>query len=195
MAYLFNRGKMKLILASNSPRRKDLLEKLGYEFDVVVSEYQEQSFSSDPILTATTFALGKAKAVFENLKDKDSVVVLGADTIVYCENEIIGKPKDEKDAFNMIKKLSGKTHEVITGFCLINTDKIITDYVTSNVKFYTLSDDEIASYIKSGLYKGKAGGYGIQDEDCKLVESYSGSLNNIIGLPTEKVQEYLNKLL
>ena len=195
MAYLLKRGKMKLILASNSPRRKDLLKKLGYEFDVVVSEYQEQSFSSDPRLTATTFAWGKAKAVFENLKDKDSVVVLGADTIVYCENEIIGKPKDEKDAFNMIKKLSGKTHKVITGFCLINTDKIITDYVTSNVKFYTLSDDEIASYVKSGLYKGKAGGYGIQDEDCKLVESYSGSLNNIIGLPTEKVQEYLNKLL
>ncbi len=186
---------MKLILASNSPRRKELLKNLGYQFDIKVSEYEENLFSSNPIETATTFALGKAKDVFNNLENKIGYLVLGADTVVYCENEILGKPKDDKDAFNIIKKLSGKTHKVITSFCLMNTDKIITDYVTSNVEFYNLSDEQILSYVKSGLYKGKAGGYGIQDKEFNLVKSYSGSLNNIIGLPTERLKDYLDKML
>ena len=186
---------MRLILASNSPRRKELLNKMGYKFDIKVSGYEEKTFSTDPIDTATTFALGKAKDIFNSLENKEECIVLGADTVVYCENEIIGKPKDDKDAFNIIKKLSGKTHKVITGFSLVMTDKIITDYVTSNVRFKLLSDDEILTYVKSQFYKGKAGGYGIQDKEFKLVESYSGSLDNIIGLPTEKVKEYLDSLL
>ena len=186
---------MKLILASNSPRRKKLLKKLGYKFDIMVSEYEENLFSLDPIETVTTFALGKAKDVFDSLVNKEQCIVLGADTVVYCENEILGKPKDDKDAFNIIKKLSGKTHKVITAFCLINTDKIITDYVTSNVEFYNLSDKQIHAYVKSGLYKGKAGGYGIQDKEFNLVKSYSGSLDNVIGLPTERLKDYLDNIL
>ena len=186
---------MKLILASNSPRRKELLKNLGYQFEIKVSDYEEKLFSSDPIKTAKAFAIGKAKDVFNRLENKIGQLVLGADTVVYCENEILGKPKDDNDAFNIIKKLSNKTHKVITGFCLINTNEIITDYVTSNVKFRALNDKEILIYVKSGLYKGKAGGYGIQDKEFNLVESYSGSLNNIIGLPTERLKEYLDKML
>ncbi len=193
MAYTF--CMKKLILASNSPRRSDLLKKLGYNFDVRVSAYEEKSCSLDPIITATTFAFGKAKDVFDKLVNKEQYVVLGADTIVYCENEILGKPKDDHDAFKTIKKLSGKTHKVITGFSLITTDKTITDYVTSNVRFSNLSSAEISTYVKSGLYKGKAGGYGIQDEEFSLVESYSGSLDNIIGLPTEIIKQHLDKML
>ncbi len=186
---------MKLILASNSPRRKDLLNKLGYKFDIIVSDYEENFFSLDPILTATTFALGKAKDVFNRLEEKDEFVVLGADTVVYCNGEILGKPKDDDDAFNMIKKLSKKSHQVITGFCLVATNEIITDYVTSNVTFNHLTDQEIHAYVKSGLYRGKAGGYGIQDKEFSLVNFYSGSLNNIVGLPTEKIKTYLDKIL
>ena len=148
----------KLILASNSPRRRDLLKKLGYKFDIVVSNYEEKFCSLDPIITATTFAFGKAKDVFDRIDNKEQCVVLGADTIVYCDNEIIGKPKDDKEAIAIIKKLSGKPHQVITGYSLISTDKITTDYVTSNVRFRSLSNNEISSYVKSGLYKGKAGG-------------------------------------
>lgn len=186
---------MKLILASNSPRRSELLKNLGYQFEVMVSAYEEKSFSIDPIIRATTFALGKAKDVFNCLKNKEDYLVLGADTIVYCDGEILGKPKNDEHAFEIIKKLSGKTHQVITGFCLINTDEIIIDYDTSNVKFRDLSNEEIFSYVKSELYKGKAGGYGIQDKDFSLVEFYSGSLNNVIGLPTEKIKEYLDRIL
>lgn len=185
----------KLILASNSPRRSDLLKKSGYKFDIIVSNYEEKSCSLDPIITATTFAFGKAKGVFDRIDNKEQFVVLGADTIVYCENEIIGKPKDDEEAFEIIKKLSGKFHQVITGYSLISTDKINTDYVISNVQFRSLSNDEISSYVKSGLYKGKAGGYGIQDKEFSLVESYSGSLNNIIGLPTEVIKNHLDKML
>ena len=186
---------MKLVLASNSPRRKELLNKMGYQFEVKVSDYEEKVFSLDPIKIATTFALGKAKSVFNLLENKDDVLVLGADTIVYYNGEILGKPNGDIEAFNMLKKLSGKEHKVITGFCLINTDKIITDYDTSNVLFNTLTDQEIDAYIKSGLYKGKAGAYGIQDKGFNLVKSYFGSLNNVIGLPTEKLDEYLKTLL
>ncbi len=186
---------MKLILASNSPRRRQLLKDLGYEFDVIVSDYEEKTFSTNPIITATTFAIGKAKEVFSRLEDKKHCVVLGADTIVYCNNEILGKPNNDEEAFEMIKKLSGKSHQVITGFCLVKSNDIITDYVTSNVKFYSLSEVDIMSYVKTGLYKGKAGGYGIQDKDVSLVEWYYGSLNNIIGLPTEKIKEYLDNIL
>lgn len=185
----------KLILASNSPRRSDLLKKLGYKFDIVVSNYEEKFCSLDPIVTATTFAFGKAKDVFDRIDNKEQCVVLGADTIVYCDNEIIGKPKDDKEAIEIIKKLSGKPHQVITGYSLISTDKITTDYVTSNVRFRSLSNNEISSYVKSGLYKGKAGGYGIQDKEFSLVESYSGSLDNIIGLPTEVIKNHLDKML
>ncbi len=186
---------MKLILASNSPRRKVLLKDLGYDFKVLVSSYEENYISNDPILTATTFALGKAKDVFNKLDNKEQFIVLGADTVVCCDGEILGKPKDDKDAFKMIKKLSGKTHQVITGFCLIKSSEIITDYVTSNVKFCSLKDEEITTYVKSGLYKGKAGGYGIQDKEFFLVESCIGSINNVIGLPTEKIKKYLDKML
>ncbi len=185
---------MKLILASNSPRRKELLEKSGLIFDIISSDYEELPFSSDPIITAKTFAEGKAKDVFNKLNNKQGVVVLGADTVVYCDGKILGKPKNESEARVMLNSLSKKTHEVATGYCAISQKACKVGVAVTKVTFNGLSNEIIDEYIKSGLYKGKAGSYGIQD-GFPLVEKYEGSLSNVIGLPTEDVVPLLKELL
>lgn len=186
---------MKLILASNSPRRKDILIKLGYSFDIITSNFEEKMISLDAELLAKTFAFSKAKDVFDRLESKEDCVVLGADTIVVFNDEILGKPKDEQEAFSMLKKLSNNTHKVITGYAIISKDFSVVDFDQSFVHFNDLSDALINQYIKSGLYKGKAGAYGIQDKEYDLVKSYEGSLNNIIGLPSEKIMPVLNEII
>lgn len=185
---------MKLILASNSPRRKELLEKSGFLFDIISSDYKEQPFSNDPILTAKTFAEGKAKDVFSKLDNKREIVVLGADTVVFCDGKILGKPSSEEEARKTLRSLSGKTHEVATGFSIISDKDYINDVVVTKVTFNNLTEEVVEGYIKSGLYKGKAGSYGIQD-GFPLVEKYEGSLSNVIGLPIEEVAPILKKLL
>ena len=185
---------MNLILASNSPRRKDLLSSEGIKFSIISSDYEENAFSLNPEITATTFAEGKAKSVFESLSDKENALVLGADTVVYLDGEILGKANSEKEAFDILKRLSGKTHRVITGYCLISDTQKIIGKVVSEVTFNDLTDQQISDYIASGLYKGKAGSYGIQD-NFPLIKSYTGSLNNIIGLPTEEVVQIIKKML
>ena len=184
---------MKLILASNSPRRKDLLKKFGFEFDIIVSPYEEKPISSDPVLTAETFALGKAQSVLDAVNDGEAIVV-GADTVVYLDGKILGKPKNELEAVKMLKSLSGKTHKVVTGYALISKNKTIKGSVETAVTFNDLSEDLIAEYINSGLWQGKAGGYGIQDPFA-LVKSYDGSLNNVIGFPTETVCPIIDKMM
>ena len=177
----------RLILASNSPRRKDLLEKAGFSFEIISSNYEEKVFSSNPIEIAKTFAEGKASDVFNGLIDKEDVVVLGADTVVCLEGQILGKASSSENAKEILRKLSNKEHIVVTGCCLISSDKKEIFYVVSKVKFNNLNDEIIDNYINSGLYKGKAGAYGIQD-GFGLVESFNGSLNNIIGLPIEELK-------
>ena len=184
----------KIVLASNSPRRKELLSALGYNFDIMVSDYEEKVFSSDPIEIATTFALGKAKDVFMKIKNKGDYIVIGADTVVFLDGEILGKAKDEQSAYKTLKKLSGKTHTVITGFAILTNEVAHVDYDLSKVTFANLSEEQINAYLQSGLYKGKAGCYGIQD-GFSLVEKHLGSLNNIIGLPTEKITIILKELI
>ena len=184
---------MELILASNSPRRKELLEAKGYKFRIIASDYEEKAFTDDPVLTAVQFSKGKALSVFDSLKDKDGVAVIGSDTVVYHDGNILGKPKDEKQAISMLKSLSGKTHEVISGYAIVTKDAIITGYDLTKVTFNELTDQDIDIYIKSGLYRGKAGAYGIQD-GYRLVKKYEGSLNNVIGLPTEKLYKALEDI-
>jgi septum formation protein len=184
---------MKLILASNSPRRRDILTNGGFSFEVICSDYEENSFSSDPVLTAQTFAYGKAKSVFDSLENKSDYLVLGADTVVY-NGSILGKGKDAQDAKNMLKTLSNKTHTVITGYALISTRKEIVSSVKTQVTFNDLTDKLIDEYVSSGLYKGKAGCYGIQDP-FPLVAHYNGSLSNVIGLPEEEIFPQLKELL
>ena len=184
---------MKLILASNSPRRKQILETAGYNFDIVLGDFEENEVSKDPVVTAKTFAFGKAMAVFNRLQRSDALV-LGADTVVYLKGKILGKPKDEEDAIKTLKSLSGKTHKVITGFALIAENRFICRSVKTKVTFNKLTDEMILQYVQSGLYQGKAGSYGIQDP-YPLVKSYKGSLTNVIGLPIEKLKPILDKML
>jgi septum formation protein len=177
---------MELILASNSPRRKELLQSKGLDFKVISSNYNEEYFSSDPVQTAVQFALGKASDVFQSLQNKDGIIVLGADTVVFHEGKILGKAPNDSIAKKMLKSLSGKTHSVITGYALISKEKTITGFSESSVKFNDLSEGIIDDYIASGLYKGKAGSYGIQD-GFPLVESFTGDYNNIVGLPVDEI--------
>ncbi|MBE7090052.1 MAG: Maf-like protein, partial [Clostridiales bacterium] len=119
---------------------------------------------------------------------------IGADTVVFESGEILGKPKSQEEAKKMLKRLSGRTHSVVTGYAVITKDEIISGSVTTEVTFNNLSDELISKYIESGLYKGKAGSYGIQDP-FPLVKSYKGSLTNVIGLPIETIVPILEKIV
>lgn len=185
---------MKLILASNSPRRKELLIKAGFDFDIISSDFEENVFCDNPTEVAIQFACGKAKDVYSKLDNKHNVVVLGADTVVFLDGKILGKPDSEIHAIEMLKQLSGKVHQVVTGYCVYSLNKIERGFVTTEVEFNVLDDKVISLYIDSGLYKGKAGAYGIQD-DFPLVKEYKGSLSNVIGLPIETVAPIIKSFL
>lgn len=184
---------MKLILASNSPRRKEILEKFGFTFTVIKSDYEEKENISDPQLLVKTFAFNKAKSVFDSLEEKDEAVVLGADTVVVFDGKILGKPKDTKDAENMLKSLSGKTHSVFTGYAVIEEEKTFSGVCETKVRFNDLSDSFIRGYVATGSPMDKAGAYGIQDGS--LVKDYVGSYYNVIGLPIEDISPILKELL
>ncbi len=180
-----------LVLASASPRRKDLLTEFGFKFSVIVSDYNE-TLSKDmpPKDLAVNFAYNKAQSVFNSIKDKSSVVVLGADTIVVLEGNILGKPKNAQDAINTLKLLSNNTHSVITGYSIISSTGVLKGYVESKVSFNNLTEELIIKYVKTGKPLDKAGSYGIQD-GYDLVKEFIGSKNNVIGLPIELIKDKL----
>ena len=186
---------MKLILASNSPRRKEILEKFGYRFTVIKSDYEEKEDIFDPRLLVKTFAEKKAESVFSSLSEaeKDEAVVLGADTVVVLKGKILGKPKDDRDAVNMLKSLSGRTHLVLTGYAVITGGKTFSGVAETKVVFNTLTDKFITDYVATGSPLDKAGAYGIQDG--ALVKKYVGSFYNVIGLPIEEIAPILERLL
>ena len=184
---------MKLILASKSPRRKDILNKAGFSFEILDANFPEVDVALHPIETAVNNALGKARSAFKAVYSNDSVV-LGADTVVYFNDTLLGKPTDENHARLMLKTLSGIVHSVVTGYAIVYKDKEITGYSQSKVTFNKLSKALIESYVQSGSPMDKAGAYGIQD-DFPIVKSYDGSLSNIIGLPIEEIKPILNKIL
>ncbi len=185
---------MELILASASPRRKEILTEYGYKFKVITSNYEEKSNQKNPKKLAVTYAESKAQDVFNSLEEKEDKIVLGADTVVFYKGEILGKPKNEEDAFITLKKLSNKTHKVITGYAIVGNDFIKKGYVVSKVRFNELSNEQIKEYIKTKSPLDKAGAYGIQD-DFPLVKKYKGSLKNIIGLPIEKISKKIDKII
>lgn len=180
---------MKFILASASPRRKELI-KLIDENTVVIPADIEEICEADiyPENTAEYFACQKAKYISGLHPD---AVVLGADTVVIIDGIILGKPKDQDDAFKMLKMLSGKTHEVITGCCLCHGKKSYSFSVTSSVTFFALSDEEIKAYIETKEPFDKAGAYGIQGKGCLLVKEIRGDYNNIVGLPVSALKRHL----
>ena len=182
---------MNIILASKSPRRKEILENTKVRFSIKESQINEVIKSKEsPKETVKRLAYEKALDVAK--KHTDSLVI-GADTIVVIDNKILGKPKDEKDAFNMIKLLSGKTHYVITGFALVNLslNKEIVDCEVSEVTFKELSDECIKDYIKTKESLDKAGAYGIHGYGGLLVKNIQGDYFNIVGLPISKISDCL----
>ena len=186
---------MKLILASNSPRRKQILTDLGLEFEVVPSNYDEKLetdvFSYDLI---EDLATQKCLDVVRR-SDKDSLV-LAADTVVVLHNKILGKPKDKEDAFKMLKNLSGATHSVVTSICAINTklNRAALLSTTSYVRFTQWSDEMINDYIEKFNPLDKAGSYGIQELPDGYLDKYEGSFENIVGLCPKAVEAVLKQL-
>jgi septum formation protein len=173
----------RLILASGSPRRVALLGELGVPFETVASNAAE---TIDPRLSADAQAVvlaeRKARAV---ASQHETDLVLGADTIVVLDGELLGKPVDEADATRMLRRLSGREHRVVTGIALVDasTGSMRTSAVSSNVRFRTLSDEEIARYVASGEPRGKAGAYAIQGLGSGLVSALKGCFTNVVGLP------------
>ncbi len=175
----------KIILASSSPRRKELLTTAGIEFEIHVKEVDETiPEGTPPVEAAKMTAAKKAAAVAEDHAD---CVVIGADTIVVANGKILGKPKDEADAKFMLRMLSGIEHEVITGVCIITDGKSDSFAQISKVKFYDLTDEKIDGYVATKEPMDKAGAYGIQGLGCKLVEKIEGDYFNIVGLPVAEV--------
>ncbi len=185
----------KIILASNSPRRKKILADLGLVFEIIPSDYEEKLetdiFSYDLI---EDLATQKACDVVRRV-GKDEIV-LGADTVVVLHNKILGKPKDKEDAFRMLRELSGQTHMVVTSLCGINTktNRAALLSTTSYVRFKELNDELINYYIEEYNPLDKAGSYGIQELPDGILDKYEGSFDNIVGLAPEAVTAILEKL-
>lgn len=179
-----------LILASNSPRRKELLEQNGYKFMVEPSLFEESAKGLSAYDTALSFARGKAEEVFSRFPE---AVVLGADTVVALGGVIFGKPKDEEDAKRMLRLLSGRAHVVLTGVCVLADGFCEETVVETEVFFNELTEELIAAYVESGLPMGKAGAYGIQD-GWPLVKSIQGSYTNVVGLPMSETGALLGRL-
>lgn len=188
-----------IVLASGSPRRKELLAKTGLKFSVVVSGGEEKAETSDPAKTVEKLSLDKASAVADLLQaEKEPQLIIGADTVVACDGEILGKPSDREDAFRMLWKLQGQTHQVYTGVTLLlkkkHTWQAHTFSEKTDVQFYPVSREELLAYIETGEPMDKAGSYGIQGGFGIYVKGICGDYNNVVGLPVGRLVYELKKL-
>lgn len=182
-----------IILASSSPRRKRLLEKIGLKFKIVPSNLNEQTDQSlEPIKLVKSLSLKKAKDI---AKREKNAIIIAADTIVVFNNQIIGKPKDESHAKEILKRLSDRPHFVITGFTIINStdNKTITRSVKTTVYMKKMTDKEINDYIKTKEPLDKAGAYGIQGLGGKFITKIKGDFFNVVGLPLPALMKSLKK--
>ncbi len=185
----------KLILASASPRRENLLKMIGFDFEVVDSQVDEQSeVYTIPEVHVLELAQKKALKVAEKIK---SGLIIGADTIVVLNNIILGKPKDAKQAKEILSQLSDRTHTVYTGFAIVEkpSGEMVSEFEKTLVSFRKLADEEIVRYIQSGSPLDKAGGYGIQDQGALFVEKIDGCFYNVMGLPVTKLYQALGKFI
>lgn len=192
---LENLNKYKVILASNSPRRKELLSGLGIDYEVKTLPDIDESFplGLSEVETATYIACAKAN-VYRCFMQSDELIIT-ADTIVWLDGEVMGKPADEEDARRMLRALSGKTHQVITGVCLTTVGVQKSFATVTDVTFCSLSEEEIAHYVENYRPMDKAGSYGIQEWIGFVgVESISGSYFNVMGLPIQRLYTELKKL-
>jgi septum formation protein len=188
------KSKTTIVLASASPRRSELLESAGISFRVAPADIDEEALpEEEPVDYVLRLAEEKAKASAEKTEGR---FFLGADTIVVCQGEIMGKPKDAADADRMLKKLSGVPHEVVTGFAIYDKERkgAVRNAVRTKVFFKHLRDEEISSYIATGCPFDKAGAYAIQGGAAHMVQKIEGSYTNVVGLPLCEVVEALRVL-
>ena len=186
---------MKIVLASASPRRRELLSKIGLKFDVIPSDYDEKisddTFSYEKI---ENLALNKAKDVVNKLDE--NAVVIAADTVVVLDGKILGKPHSKQDAREMISSLSDKTHKVITSIAMINTktQKTLVKSTTTNVTFRFIPEEEIEEYINTDEPYDKAGAYAAQGLASVFIEKIDGCFNNVVGISTYAVNLMLKEI-
>ena len=203
---------LKFFLASKSPRRKDLMNQIGIEFEVMISERDEIITSTIPEEVVKELSLQKALEIERMLikqcegdvygkyqsEGYDGVVIIGADTVVSKDGEIMGKPADRDDAFNMLKKLQGGKHMVSTGVALIvikdGKKEMISFAEDTDVNMYEMSDDEISEYIATDEPLDKAGSYAIQGIGAKFISGINGDYNNVVGLPIGSIYQAISKL-
>ncbi|HEX5889630.1 MAG TPA: Maf family protein [Pyrinomonadaceae bacterium] len=183
-----NHLREKVVLASSSPRRKELLDAAGWPYEAIVAGIDESILlNEEPAVYVQRLARSKAKAVATRL---ESGLVLGADTTVVIENEILGQPVDDDDARRMLKLLNGKWHEVLTGVAVVRVGgETLVDYETTRVRFAEMNDREIDWYVATGEARGKAGAYGIQGAAGLFIEEIQGDYFNIVGLPIRLAYE------
>ena len=184
----------KLILASSSPRRKEILDKYNINFSIVPSHIQENTHIGEtPEQITMALAYEKSLDIANRLNDNE--ILIAADTIVCFNNTILGKPKDYQEAFNMLKLLSNRHHYVVTGIAIlkVNTDLKVIDYEKTKVVFRQLSDTLIKNYLDTGEYEDKAGAYAIQGKGEVLVKGIEGCYSNVVGLPITKLEMLLKK--
>ena len=175
----------KIILASASPRRKDLMELAGYDFEVICADIVEVvPEEAMPQEVVMSLALQKAQAVAAEHKE---AVVIGSDTVVALDGKILGKPHSEQEACEMLRSLSGRTHKVFTGVAIVCGGKVKNFFDETDVEFYSLGDDEIKKYVATGEPTDKAGAYGIQGKGSVLVKRINGDFFSVMGLPIAKL--------
>jgi len=182
---------VRILLASRSPRRQELLSRVGLKFDVVPADIDESSGFSDPSEIVCDLSLRKASFVAGKAKSDD--IVISADTLVALEGQCLGKPEDAADAARMLRMLSGKSHEVYTGMTVMQNGRADTRFEMTRVRFKALSDGEIEGYLSTGEPMDKAGAYGIQGYGAFFVEGIEGDYLNVMGLPLKTLYEMLKK--
>lgn len=184
-----------MILASASPRRRELLAQIGLPFEVIPSTGEEVRTSELPEKLVEELSYQKAMEVAKRVEE--GRLVIGADTMVAYENKLLGKPADEEDAAQMLRLLSGRTHQVYTGVTVVLREGEDYEYITfherTNVHVYPLSGQEIRDYIKTGEPMDKAGAYGIQGRFARYIQGIEGDYNNVVGLPAARLYQELKK--
>lgn len=186
----------KIILASASPRRRELLEQGGIPFTVIPSQAEEKITTEQPGQVVEELSYLKCSDIYE--KSLGDVLVIGADTVVASEGKILGKPSSQKDAVKMLQSLQGREHEVYTGVTIMaregNENRKKTFHEKTKVVFYPMSDEEIRSYVNTGEPMDKAGAYGIQGKSAVFIKKISGDYNNVVGLPLGRLYQELKNM-
>lgn len=184
---------MRVVLASKSPRRSEILGGLGLKFEVITKDIVENSSFCEPHEYVMDIARQKGAAVAESINEKDALII-SADTVVVLDNEIFGKPKSQEDAKAMLKKLQGRSHNVLTAVSLIYNGKTLTDYEKTAVCFGQMTDEDIAKYVATNEPMDRAGSYAVQGLASVYIDGIDGCYFNVVGFPTRLFYKMLKRL-